>query len=178
MRSVVQDSSARPRRKTLGFNVMKKNASNDGDPREGSMLRALVLGTVLLAGPLLSMAWTQNSWTQNSWAQNSSAQDKTEPTRTGPPFPFSKTTFRWDYSCPANIACSFTCPGGESSHVIKLSLYLGTVSFDGGQNTPAMFYEFVTREFPHASGFSISARLNNLSCQVNGMTLDYSGSPN
>lgn len=170
---------ARLRCKTPGFNIMKKNASNDGDTREGSMLRALVLGTVLLAGPFLSMSCTQNSWIQNySWIQSSWAQDKTEPLRTGPPFPFSKTTFRWDYACPANIACSFICPGGEASQVVKLSLYLGTVSFDGGQNTPAIFYQFVTREFPHASGFSISGRLNNLSCQVNGMTLDYSGSPN
>ena len=134
------------------------------------MSRALLLGTLLFAGPFLSM-----SWPQNSLAQNSSAQDKTEPTRTGLPFPFTKTTFQWDYSCPAGIGCSLACPGGESSHVIKLSLYLGTVSFDGSENAPAMFYEFVTREFPHASGFSISARLSSLSCQVNGMTLDYSG---
>jgi hypothetical protein len=147
------------------------------------MLRALVLGTVLLAGPFLSMSWTQNSWTQNSWTQNYSwiqnswAQDKTEPLRTGPPFPFSKTTFQWDYSCPATIACSFICPGGEAAQVLKLSLYLGTVPFDGGQNAPAVFYEFTTRELPHASGFGISAGLTNLSCQVNGMTLDYSGSP-
>jgi hypothetical protein len=131
------------------------------------MLRALVLGTALLAGLLPSMSWTQNS----------SAQDQTEPPRTGPPFPFSKTTFQWNYSCPAIIACSFICPGGEAAHVIKLSLYLGTVPFDGGQNAPAVFYEFTTRELPHASGFGISTGLSSLSCQVNGMTLDYSGSP-
>ena len=136
------------------------------------MSRALLLGTLLFAGLFLGMCCAQNSW-----AQNSSAQDKTEPTRTGPPFPFTKTTFQWDYSCPAGIGCSFVCPGGESSHVLKLSLYLGTVSFDGSENAPALFYEFVTREFPHASGFSISAKLSNLSCQINGMTLDYSGLP-
>jgi hypothetical protein len=129
------------------------------------MSRALLLGTLLLAASFLGMSCAQNAW----------AQDKAEPTRAGPPFPFTKTTFQWDYSCPAGIGCSFVCPGGESSHVIKLSLYLGTVSFDGSENAPALFYEFVTREFPHASGFGISARLSNLSCQVNGMTLDYSG---
>ena len=129
------------------------------------MSRALFLGTLLFAGSFLGMS-------QNSWAQ-----DKTEPARTGPPFPFTKTIFQWDYSCPAAIACSFVCPGGESNHVIKLSLYLGTISVDGSENAPALFYEFVTREFPRASGFSISARLSNLSCQVNGMTLNYSGSP-
>jgi hypothetical protein len=66
------------------------------------------------------------------------------------------------------------------NHVIKLSLYLGTVLFDSGQNAPAVFYEMNTREYPHASGFSISPGLpglTNLSCQVNGMTLNYSGPP-
>jgi hypothetical protein len=136
------------------------------------MSRALLLVTLLFAASFFGV-----SCAQNAWAQNSSAQDKTEPTRTRPPFPFTKTTFQWDYSCPAGIGCSFICPGGETTHVIKLSLYLGTVSFDGSENAPAIFYESVTREFPHTSGFSISARLGNLSCHVNGMTLDYSGSP-
>jgi hypothetical protein len=153
--------------KTPGFHVVKKNASNDGDPREGWMSRALFLGTLLVAGPFLGMSCAQNSWAQN----------KTEPTRTAPPFPFTKTIFQWDYSCPAGIGCSVACPGGEVSHVIKLSLYLGTVLFDSGQNAPAVFYEMNTREYPHASGFSISPGLTTLSCQVNGMTLDYSGPP-
>jgi hypothetical protein len=126
------------------------------------MSRALFFGTLLFAGPFLSMSWAQNM---------------AKPTQAGPPFPFTKTIFQWDYSCPAGIGCSFVCPGGDASHVTKLSLYLGTVSFDDSLNAPAVFYEFVTREFPHASGFSISARFSNLSCQVNGMTLDYSGPP-
>ena len=95
--------------KTPGFHVMKKNASNDGAPREGWMSRALFLGTLLLAGPFLGMSCAQNSWAQN----------KTEPTQTAPPFPFTKTIFRWDYSCPAGIACTVVCPGGEVNHVLK-----------------------------------------------------------
>jgi hypothetical protein len=126
------------------------------------MSRALFLGTLLLVGPFLNMSWAQN---------------KTEPTQTRPPFPFAKTTFQWEYSCPGGAACSFNCPAGEAVQVTKLSLYLGTVSFDVGQNAPAVFYEFNTRGFPHASGFSISTGLSSLSCQVNGMTLDYSGPP-
>jgi len=126
------------------------------------MSRALFLGTLLFAGLFLSMSWAQN---------------KTEPTQTRPPFPFTKTTFQWEYSCPGGVACSFSCPGGETTQVIKLSLYLGTVSFEGSQTAPAVFYEFNTRGFPHASGFSISTGLSSLSCQVNGMTLDYSGPP-
>jgi hypothetical protein len=70
-------------RKTPGFNVMKKNASNDGDPREGWMSRALFLGTLLLAGPLLGMSCAQNSWAQN----------KTEPTQLRLPFRLQKRYF-------------------------------------------------------------------------------------
>jgi hypothetical protein len=139
---------------------------DDDNPREGWMSRALFLGMVLFVGPFLSMTCLSTSW----------AQDKTEPLQTRPPFPFTKTTFQWDYSCPANIACSFVCPA-EASHVLKLSLYLGTVPVDGSQNTVAVFYEFNTREFPYVSGFSIGAGLTTLSCRVTGMRLDYSGPP-
>ena len=86
-------------------------------------------------------------------------------------------TFQWDYSCPAGITCTVACPGREVNHVIKLSLYLGTVLFDSSQNAPAVFYDFSTIEIPHANGFIISAGLSTLACQVNGMTLDYSGPP-
>src|SRR5467141_2050098 len=95
----------------------------------------------------------------------------------------NRATARWgphagnDYSCRTGIACTVVCPGGEVDHVVKLRLYLGTVLFDGSQNAPAVFYEMNTREYPHASGFSISPGLTTLSCQVNGMTLDYSGPP-
>ena len=134
------------------------------------MSRALSLGTLLLAGPLLGISCAQNSWAQN----------KIELPQTAPAFPFTKTIFRWDYSCPAAITCTVVCPGGEVNHVLKLSLYLGTVLFDNSQSAPAVFYEMNTREYPHASGFSISPGppgLTNLSCRVNGMTLNYSGPP-
>jgi hypothetical protein len=126
------------------------------------MLRALSLGTTLLAFVSASVAWAQ-----------SGADD--------PAFPFSKWTIRWDYSCPSGTSCSFVCPAagetGLTSHVLKLRLFLGTISADGGQAVPALFYEFNTREYPHGSGFSIGSGLTTLSCQVNGMTLDYSGGP-
>jgi hypothetical protein len=124
------------------------------------MSRVSFLVTLLSAGLFLSTSWAQN---------------KTEPTQTGPHFPFTKTIFQWDYSCPGDLACSFVCPGGEGTQVIRLRLYLGTVSFDGSQNIPAVFYEFNSRQFPHGSGFSISTGLSTLSCQVNGLTLDYYG---
>jgi hypothetical protein len=56
------------------------------------MSRALFLGTLLFAGPLLSMAWAQN---------------ETGPTQTGPHFLFTKTTSQWDYSCQVELAHSF-----------------------------------------------------------------------
>jgi hypothetical protein len=51
---------------------------------------------------------------------------------------------------------------------------LGTISF-GDQETPSVFYEFSTIEIPRGTGFAFAAGLSTLSCQVNGMTLDYSG---
>jgi hypothetical protein len=60
-------------------------------------------------------------------------------------------------------------------HVIKLNIYLGTISVGSNQNAPAVFYDYATREIPYGNGFSISVGLSTLSCQVSGMTLDYSG---
>jgi hypothetical protein len=104
------------------------------------------------------------------WAQNKADE---------PAFPFTKTIFRWDYSCPTGINCSFDCPGVNSTmdSSSKLHLYLGTLSIDGGQTVPAIFYEFSARGFPHASGFSIGSGITVLSCRTLGMTLDYSGPP-
>ena len=74
--------------------------------------------------------------------------------------------------------CSFTCTGtGGASHVTKLSIYLGAIPVGSGQKAPAVVYEFSTREIPRANGFSVSSGLSTLSCQVNGLTLDYSGPP-
>jgi hypothetical protein len=126
------------------------------------MSRVLSLGTVVFACLSLSTARAQNKPDE-------------------PAFPFLKWTFRWDYSCRTGAACSFICPAGTGTgltgHLIKLRLYLGTVSADGSQTAPALFYEFTTRELPHGSGFSIGSGLTTLSCQVNGMTLDSSGPP-
>jgi len=63
-----------------------------------------------------------------------------------------------------------------ADHVIKLTIYLGTMLF-GNRDAPVLFYEFSTRERPNSSGFSINAGLSATSCQVNGLTLDYAGRP-
>jgi len=92
----------------------------------------------------------------------------------------AEITSQFNYSCPSNTACSFVCSGGGLSgteHVTKLTVYLGTMPLGNNQNAPALFYDFSTRERPNSSGFSISAGLGTLSCQVNGLTLDYVGRP-
>jgi hypothetical protein len=64
-----------------------------------------------------------------------------------------------------------------ASHVTKLNIYLGTLPVGKGRDSPVLYYEFSTRERPNSSGFSINAGLSATSCQVNGLTLDYSGRP-
>ena len=127
------------------------------------MSRALIFGT-LFAGLLMNSSWAQN---------------KGEPQAAGPPYPgASEITFQWDYSCPSGQNCSFICPGaGGASHVTKLAIYLGTIPVGSNQNVPALVYDFSTREILRGNGFSISTGLSTLSCQVNGLTLDYSGPP-
>jgi hypothetical protein len=56
-------------------------------------------------------------------------------------------------------------------------MYLGTIPLGRAQHAAGVFYEFSTAEIPRANGFSISAGLSALSCQINGMKLDYSGAP-
>jgi hypothetical protein len=96
-----------------------------------------------------------------------------------PPYPAeSEITFEWDYSCSTGKGCSFSCPGtGGASHVTKLSLHLGTIPLGDRERLAGVFYEFATVEIPRANGFSINTGISSLSCQVNGMMLDYSGSP-
>jgi hypothetical protein len=129
--------------------------------------RALVLGTLLFA--------TLNS----ARAQETGALPAGKP---NPPYPGeSEITFQWNYVCPIEKPCTFTCRGagggGGSDHVTRLDIYLGTLPFNGDERAGAIFYDFSSREFPHSAGFAISTGINSLSCQINGMTLDYSGPP-
>ena len=139
------------------------------------------LGTLLFAGSFFGVSWAQN---------------KPPPV---PPFlEGSEITLEMNYSCPTNTACSFACPSGVGAeaaegpgaargpgtvggffgadHVVKLTIYLGTMPF-GNRDAPVLFYDFSTRERSNSSGFSINAGLSASSCQVNGLTLDYSGRP-
>jgi hypothetical protein len=132
------------------------------------LVAALILGTLLFA--------TLNS----PRAQDTGALPTGKP---NPPYPGeSEITFQWNYTCPSNRPCTFTCRGagggGGSDHVTRLDIYLGTLPLNGDQQrAAAIFYDFSSREFPHSAGFAISTGINSLSCQINGMNLDYSGPP-
>jgi hypothetical protein len=91
------------------------------------------------------------------------------------PYP-GGSVFEWQYSCTNGKDCSFSCPGtGGASHVTKLSIHLGTFPVGDTEKAGGIFYEFSTIEIPRANGFSITTGISTLSCQVNGMNLDYSG---
>ena len=88
----------------------------------------------------------------------------------------SEVAFEWQYSCNNGKACSFSCPGsGGASNVTKLTLQLGSIPLGGDQKAFGVFYKFSTMQIPRANGFSLTTGISTLSCQVNGMDLDYSG---
>jgi len=85
-------------------------------------------------------------------------------------------SFQWRYSCPSSRGCAFICPGaGGAAHVTKLTIHLRRIRIDTSQSALALFYDFSTVEFPSGHGFAINTGLSTLSCQVNGMTLEYFG---
>jgi hypothetical protein len=130
--------------------------------RVHTSFHALVLAQILLVGgPLMPAV---------------SAQDGKRTTDAPPHLGASEVAFEWQYSCTDGKACSFTCPGsGGASNVTKLTLQLGSIPLGGDQKAFGVFYKFSTMQIPRANGFSITTGISTLSCQVNGMDLDYSG---
>ena len=131
--------------------------------RKLSLLFAIVLFICQLTNP--------------SWAQKPPSpadQDLPNPAYPGE----SHITFQWNYSCPTAGACSFRCPGaGGATSVTALDIYLGTMPTAADQHALALFYNFATQFILRGNGFSVSSGTAVLSCQVNGMRLDYSGPP-
>ena len=132
--------------------------------RVSKRFRAFVLGLILLVGgPLV---------------QSLSAQDAKRSGDAPPQLGASEIAFEWQYSCNNGKACSFNCPGsGSASSVTKLVIHLGTIPLSGTQRAFGIFYEFSTVQIPRANGFSLTTGISTLSCQVSGMSLDYSGPP-
>jgi len=52
---------------------------------------------------------------------------------------------------------------------------LGSIPLGGDQKAFGVFYKVSTMQIPRANGFSLTTGISTLSCQVNGMDLDYSG---
>jgi hypothetical protein len=92
----------------------------------------------------------------------------------------SEITFEWVYSCRNSRGCSFTCAGpvGATNAVTALRIYLGTTPIGDNPKYPALFYFYSTVAVPSNSGFRIISGIQGtLSCDVVGMTLEYSGPP-
>jgi hypothetical protein len=86
-------------------------------------------------------------------------------------------SFEWVYSCTNGKGCGFNCAGaGLAAHVTKLTIKLRRLEI-GNESALALFYEYSTMEVPSGNGFSINTGLGSLSCQVNGMKLNYFGPP-
>ena len=136
-------------------------------PETLMLKHSLLLGTVIV---VLQLA-------NPSWAQKPPAPAEAD--QPNPPYPGeSHITFQWNYSCPGGHACSFRCPGaGGATSVTTLDIYLGVMPTGSDQHGLALFYNFVTQNIPRGNGFSVSNGTAILSCQVNGMRLDYSGPP-
>ena len=125
-------------------------------------MRTFILGT-LFAAVLINPSW---------------AQSKKDPNASGLTYPGgSEITYQWNYSCPSDGECSFTCGTGGASHVTKLAIYLGAMPIGTDQKNATLSYEFNTREGRRGSGFSVNTGISTLQCQVNGLTVDYSGRP-
>ena len=77
---------------------------------------------------------------------------------------------------PAEAAHSLVQETGVASHVTKLNIQLRRLRIDN-ENALALFYDYSPMEVPSGNGFSINTGLGTLSCQVNGMTLEYFGPP-
>ena len=135
--------------------------------RGHSLVRRFVMWRTLILGTLFAVVLINPLWAQNKKGPAS-----------GPTYPgATEITFQWDYSCPSGGECSFTCGTGGASHVTKLSIYLGGTPVGTYQKSATLSYEFNTRELRQGSGFSINTGISTLQCQVNGLTIDYSGPP-
>ncbi len=144
--------------------VVKRGNSMGVAPQMKSKgLHAMVLGTaLLLCGSSVASLRAQDG--NNRSAVRSSYPSGLE------------VAFEWQYSCPNGRGCSFSCPGsGGASSVTKLSIYLGSIPLNSPDHAAGVFYDFSTMQITHANGFALATGISTLSCQVQGMNLDYSG---
>ena len=119
---------------------------------------------------------------QNRPATNPSANTVPLPEPPNQAFPSTfKPSFQWNYVCPrenAAAGCSLSCPPNAAiGSVMAAQIWLGTNDL-GNASIPAIYYYFAYfngREKLVGAGFAHSTR--NLSCQVVGLNVSYSGPP-
>jgi hypothetical protein len=92
-----------------------------------------------------------------------------------------KPSFQWNYVCPrenAAAGCSLACsPNAAIGSVMAAQIWQG-INDLGNAPMPAIYYYFAYfngREKLVGAGFAQSTR--NLSCQVVGLNVSYSGPP-
>jgi|SRR5215467_1301339 len=131
--------------------------------QEGVMSRSAPICAVLLL--ISGLAWAQDR------------PDAPSPVQPNFNFPAGvEITSQWNYSCRDSKPCAFSC--GSADSVKALTLYLGTIPVGNNQRNLVIFYFYSTATQPYNSGFRISGGpASTLSCDVTGMTLDYSGLP-
>jgi hypothetical protein len=108
------------------------------------------------------------------------AQERADAASPVPPnfaFPMgAEITYQWNYTCRTSKPCGFSC--GSVNNVKALTLYLGTIPVGNTQKTSVIFYFYSTTTIPRNDGFQITGGpASTLSCNITGMTLDYSGPP-
>jgi hypothetical protein len=88
----------------------------------------------------------------------------------------AEITFQWNYTCRDSKPCAFSC--GTADRVTAATMYLGTIPVGSNQRNSVIFYFYSTPTIPYSDGFRINGGpASTLSCDVSGMTLDYSGPP-
>jgi hypothetical protein len=132
----------------------------------------------------VTVSWAAPSASaQDRPSANPPARDNTVLLPEPPNRPFPSTvhpSFQWNYVCLREYAsgCSFSCPPNPViGSVAAAQVWLGTSDF-GNEPIPAIYYYFTyfnSREKMVGAGLIHSPR--NLSCQVLGLKVSYSGPP-
>jgi len=131
----------------------------------------------------VTVGWSAPSaLAQNRPATNPPASTVLLPEPPNQLFPSTfKPSFQWNYVCPrenAAAGCSLACPPNAAiGSVMAAQVWLGTNDL-GNASIPAVYYYFAYfngRERLAGNGFVHSPR--NLSCQVVGLNVSYSGPP-
>jgi hypothetical protein len=127
---------------------------------------AMTWAILLMASTFMGLAWAQER-----------GVDPASPVPPNFSFPTgAEITFQWNYTCRSSKPCAFSC--GATNSVKTLTLYLGTIPVGNNQKNSVIFYFYSTATVPFNDGFRISGGpASTLSCNVSGMTLDYSGPP-